>query len=304
MRKKEIAIFAFLLFTLIFLILSSCDIGSITEYIYEWQKGTSAETTYYSNKTTNAAFWGLPALRLINWRPNIHIKASSDNGILAGRVWDGTPDLNPDTWSLFEYSQILYYDSNYVGNSVPIDQEVTVNNNVIMPLSFEQKIYKRVYDTEIEPNKYDVTWDKVEKSVVVSLNTENSNYLILKPGARIAVIATQRPTQWGAVHDYSVIDSIPKNNCLQVQTNATKQDTTNDRAYTREINYLVYNGGTQEITDTTWDTHWFKGLKLEQDKITIYMPYFDNGNNAKNYWDSIDTEPVAPFMLFWILIQQ
>jgi len=254
--------------------------------------------------TTNAAFWGLPALRFINWRPNIHIKASSDNGILTNRVWDGSPDINPDSWSLFEYSQILYYDSNYIGMNIPADQEVTIDNTVIMPLSFEQKMYKRVYDTEIEPNKYDVTWDKVENSVVITLNTINSNYLILKPGTRIAVIATQRPTQWGAVHDYTVIDSIPKNNSLQVQSNQKKQDTTSDRAYTREIYYLTYTGGTQVVTDTTWDTHWFKGLKLEQDKITIYMPHFNDGNTAKSYWDTIDTEPIAPFMLFWVLIQQ
>jgi len=306
MKQKNIIIVILFILSFLSIMLISCEPNFIEETIYIWKKGTDKTTSYSSDKTTNAAFWGLPALRFINWRPNIHIKASSDNGILAGRLWDGSPDVNPDSWSLFEYSQILYYDSNYIGMNIPQDEEVTVDNTVIMPLSFEQKMYKRVFDQEIEPNKYDVTWDKVEKAVVVSLNTINSNYLILKPGCRIAVIATQRPKQWGAVNDYTVIDSIPKNNSLQMQTAQKKSDTTNDRAFTREINYFTYTGGTMEYIDTTQDTntHWFKKIKVEQEKITLYMPYFDNGNNAKTYWDTIDTEPIAPFMLFWILIQQ
>ncbi|HQJ06976.1 MAG TPA: hypothetical protein PLI57_11440, partial [Spirochaetota bacterium] len=91
-----------------------------------------------SDATTYAAFWGLPAIKFDKWRPNIHIKASSDNGALIGRKWDTTADVNPDNYNLFEYSQILYYDSNYAAAMISSQEDATVDNNVIMPLAFEQ----------------------------------------------------------------------------------------------------------------------------------------------------------------------
>ncbi len=259
-----------------------------------------------SDSSTVAEFWGLPGIRFVNWRPDIQIKASTDNGNLTGRVWDGTSDINPDTWSMFEYSQIVYYDSDFYSNNIQPAEDATVDNNIIMPLAFEQKIYKRVEDTTIEPNKFDVTWDGINKAVVVQLNTVNSNYLVLKPGARIAIFATQRPKQWGATNDYSIVDSLPKGNCLATFGAAKKQDTTDDRYETRQLSYFTYDGGTMIYPDNSADyaSDWFKCVKVEQEKITIYMPYMSNGDDAKGYWDSADVVPIAPFMLFWIAIQQ
>lgn len=259
-----------------------------------------------SNNSTVAAFWGLPGIRFVNWRPDIHIKASTDNGNLAGRVWDGTSDIPPDTWSIFEYSQIVYYDADYNTYNIQPTEDATVDNNIIMPLSFEQKIYKRVADSSVEPNKFDVTWDAVNKAAVINLNTVNSNYLVLKPGARIAVFATQRPTQWGAVNDYSIVDSFPKQNCLATFDAEKKQDTSTDRSETRQLSYFTYDGGTMYYPDNSADyaSDWFKRVKIEQEKISIYMPYMSNGDDAKSYWDNVDVTPLAPFMLFWVAIQQ
>lgn len=258
-----------------------------------------------SNNSTVAAFWGLPGITFDKWRPNIHIKASSMNGALKNRVWDGTPDVDPDTWSLFEYSQILYYDSNYIGNDIQPDKDATIDNEIIMPLAFEQKIYKRISLTAQEPQKYDVTWDGANKTIVINLNTVNSNYLILKPGARLAVFATQRPTQWGAVNDYTIVDAIPGDNSLQKSVNKqTILDSTSDRKTTRTLGYLTYKGGTDTYEDTSWVGHWFEKIVITQDKITLYIPKLESGNKAKEYWDSIDKTPVEPYMLFWITIQQ
>ncbi len=194
----------------------------------------------------------------------------------------------------------MYYEANYA--NIDPEQDATVDHNVLMSLAFEQKLYKRSWQ---ELNKYDVSYDFSEKAVVITLNTENSNYFILKKGARIAVIATQRPMQWGAENDYTIIDSIPPSNSFQKSPDyLTIKDNTNDRAVTRIVEYITYEGGTQEITDTTWDNHWFKGLKIEAEKITIYMPHLTDGNTAKSYWDNIDSVPLKPFMLFWVLIQQ
>ncbi|OHD14911.1 MAG: hypothetical protein A2086_02395 [Spirochaetes bacterium GWD1_27_9] len=260
-------------------------------------------TNNNSNNNTVAEFWALPGITFVNWRPNIHIKGTTDNGTLTGRKWDGTPDINPDLWSLFEYSQVLYYDSDYTGFNIPADKDVTIDNTVIMPLAFEQKLYKRTIQAGESP-KYDVTYDIANKAVVITLNTENSNYLTLKTGTRIAVFATQRPTQWGAQNDYTIIDSFPSGNSLQKTTDSTIKDNTSDRSVTRKISYITYNGGVQDISSDNSTNHWFKGLKLEQAKITIYMPHLATGDDAKKYWDTIDKTPLAPFMLFWIAIQQ
>ncbi|HOV13827.1 MAG TPA: hypothetical protein PK771_06050 [Spirochaetota bacterium] len=270
---------------------------------------TDENSSDMSNSNTITAFWGLPGIKFVNWRPNIHIKASSMNGELSNRVWDGTPDVDPDKWSLFEYSQILYYDSNFVGNNIQPNEDVTVDNEVIMPLAFEQKLYKRIIKDSTESPKYDVTWDKTNKAVVINLNTINSNYLILKPGARIAVFATQRPTQWGAVNDYSIIDAIPGNNSLQKSVNRDSiRDNTSDRKVTRDIGYIEYNGTEIDLTTDTKNYFngliWFDRIKVSQDKIILYIPNLETGNKAKNYWDNIDKTKIEPYMLFWIAIQQ
>jgi len=259
-----------------------------------------------SNNSTVAEFWGLPGIRFVNWRPDIHIKASTSNGALAGRVWDMTPDIFPDPFSIFEFSQVVYYDADYATYNIQPTEDATVDNNIIMPLAFEQKIYKRVEDTTVEPNKYDVTWDAVNKAAVIYLNTVNSNYLTLKPGARIAVFATQRPTQWGEINDYSIVDSLPKGSSLATFDATKKQDTTSDRYETRQLSYFVYEVGTMYYPDNSADyaDDWFKCVKIEQEKISIYMPYMSSGDDAKSYWDNADVTPLAPFMLFWVAIQQ
>lgn len=256
--------------------------------------------TIQSKANTYAQFWGLPAIKFDKWRPNIHIKASTDNGNLKNRYWDVTNDVKPDPESLFEYSQILYYDSNFT-NFDPYS-DATVDNFVLMPLAFEQKIFKR---SLVEANKYDVSYDLSKRAVVITLNTINSNYLVLKPGTRVAVFATQRPKQWDSTNDYTIIDAIPGNNSLEKSSNhQTIKDNTSDRSETRTLGYLTYKGGTDIYQDASWDGDWFEGITIEPEKITIFMPYMKNGNEAKKYWDKIDTESVAPFMLFWVAIQQ
>lgn len=283
----------------------SCQPEIITQYVrVPFDKEDTG--TSFSNNNTVTEFWGLSPILFKNWRPNIHIKASTDNGALSGRVWDGTPDIDPDDWSLFEFSQVVYYDSDYNSFNIQPDEDATVDNFVIMPLSFEQKLYKRVSAESTESNKYDVTYDQINKSVVITLNTVNSNYLSLKNGARIAVFATQRPGLWGGAHDYTIVDSFPKGSSLQTLAGQQKYDTSVDRAITRTLNYIEYTGGTMYYpTDSSGDnSHWFKNMKIEPDIITIYMPFLTDGNTAKNYWDEIDIVPLAPFMLFWIVIQQ
>ncbi len=265
--------------------------------------------TVYIYASTVAEFWGLPGIRFVNWRPNIHIKASSNNGSLVNRLWDGQAEIDPDTWSLFEYSQILYYDSNFIGMNIQPDKDATVDNEILMPLAFENKLYKRVSPDSTEEPKYDVTWNKTDKSVVITLNTINSNFLLLRPGARIAVFATQRPTQWGGNNDYSIIDAIPGTNSLQKSVNyETIKDNTSDRSSTRDLNYIEFKGGTLDIEADTKDFHnnliWFKRMTITEDKIVLYMPYLENGNKAKEYWDAIDSKKIEPFMLFWIAIEQ
>jgi len=268
---------------------------------------TNDKNNVMSNATTKAAFWGLPAITFDKWRPNIHIKASTDNGNLTNRTWEVTPDANPDVYSLFEYSQILYYDSNYAQANIDVTQDATVDNTVIMPLAFEQKIYKR---SNYEINKYDVSYDTTQNAVVVTLNTANSNYLTLKPGTRIAIFSTQRPNQWGEVNDYTIVDSIPGENSLQKSINKDSiKDNTSDRKSTRTLGYITYKGGTETFKEDLWKDHWFEGIKLEPEKITIYMSHLKDGNTAKKYWDNIDTKSgngnsIRPFMLFWIVIQQ
>jgi len=259
-----------------------------------------------SDATTYAAFWGLPAIKFDKWRPNIHIKASSDNGALIGRKWDTTADVNPDNYNLFEYSQILYYDSNYAAAMISSQEDATVDNNVIMPLAFEQKIYKR---SLYEQNKYDVSYDCNQGAIVVSLNTANSNYLSLKPGARVAVFATQRPKQWGELNDYTVIDAIPGDNSLQKSSDrAALLDNTSDRSSTRTLSYITYKGGSDFYKDASWDGHWFEGILIEPDKISIFSKNIKDGDTARLYWSAIDTKEgdnaISPFMLFWIAIQQ
>lgn len=263
---------------------------------------TTDKDNTLSSATTKTAFWGLPPIVFDKWRPNIHIKASTDNGNLINRTWDITSDANPDIYSLFEYSQILYYDSNYIQANIKPTDDATVDNTVIMPLAFEQKLYKR---SNSEINKYDVSYDYSENSVVITLNTVNSNYLTLKTGTRIAIFATQRPSQWGATNDYTIVDAIPGNNTLQKSPN--KNDIkigTADRSQTRVLGYITYNGGVETYKELQWNGNWFEGIKLEPQKITIYMSHLKNGNIAKSYWDSIDSTPIKPFMLFWVAIQQ
>lgn len=270
---------------------------------------TSDETSdavALSDASTYAAFWGLPAIKFDKWRPNIHIKASSDNGALIGRKWDTTADVNPDNYNLFEYSQILYYDSNYASALISPLEDATVDNNVIMPLAFEQKIYKR---SLYEQNKYDVSYDYNQKAIVVSLNTVNSNYLSLKPGARVAVFATQRPKQWGELNDYTIVDAIPGENSAQKSSDRTAiLDNTADRSATRTISYITYKGGTDLYKDSSWDGHWFEGMLIEPDKITIFSKNIKDGDTARLYWSAVDTKEgekaISPFMLFWIAIQQ
>jgi len=268
-------------------------------------------TVAKSSSSTTAAFWGLPGIVFENWRPNIHIKASTNNGALASRVWEGNSNVNPDTWSLFEYSQILYYDSDYLTKNIQPSDIATVDENVIMPLSFEQKMYKRVSPNSTELPKSDVTWDDTTKSVVIKLNTVNSNFLTLSAGARIAVFATQRPTQWGGVNDYTIVDAFPGTNSLQKSTTSTTlRDLTTDRSATRILGYLEYTGGTLEVTATPEQEYngliWFKSITVTSTSITLNMPNLETGDKAKVYWDQIDKTGSAlePFMLFWIAIQQ
>ncbi|HOJ64630.1 MAG TPA: hypothetical protein PLE45_09440 [Spirochaetota bacterium] len=306
MKIKNLYYYLILILTYSFIITLSCEnIITLKKYSVIFDNSQNDNTDdntndSLSNANTIAAFWGLPGITFKNWRPNIHIKASTDNGNLENRVWEPDASSEPDPQSLFEYSQIVFYESNY--KDIDPEKDATVDNNVLMNLAFEQKLYKRSW---YELNKYDVSYDFTEKAVVITLNTENSNYFVLKKGARIAVIATQRPAQWGENNDYTIIDSIPACNSLQKSPlSANIKDNTADRSITRVIDYITYDGGTQTITDTTWDNHWFKGLKLEEEKITIYMPKLTDGNTAKTYWDSIDKVPIKPFMLFWITIQQ
>lgn len=305
MKFKKFSYFLLLFLTYFLVLLLSCEnIIYLTKYSVKFDNTTdntndnSPDTM--SNANTIAAFWGLPGITFRKWRPNIHIKASTDNGNLANRVWEPDPTSEPDPQSLFEYSQIVFYESDYRNINPEID--ATVDNNVLMSLAFEQKLYKRSW---YELNKYDVSYDFSEKAVVITLNTENSNYFMLKTGARIAVIATQRPIQWGADNDYTIVDSLPACESLQKSLNySTIKDNTTDRSVTRVVDYITYTGGVQTISDTTWDNHWFKGIKIQEDKIIIYMPKITDGNTAKSYWDSIDSTPIKPFMLFWIAIQQ
>ncbi len=267
---------------------------------------TSDNDNKLCSSTTRAAFWGLPPITFEKWRPNIHIKASTDNGNLKKRFWEVTMDVNPDVYSLFEYSQILYYDSNYIQANIDSTKDATVDNNVIMPLAFEQKIYKRsIY----EAGKYDVSYDFNQKAVVITLNTLNSNYLVLKPGARVAVFATQRPVQWGEVNDYTIIDSLPGDNSLAKSSDSQSlKDNTTDRKSTRTLGYLTYDGKETVFKQDAWTGDWFEGIKLESEKITIYMSAIKDGDTAKKYWDEVDRKnngvSIRPFMLFWIAIQQ
>lgn len=299
-KKNKLLVVSFFIVILSLVIIGCQDtiINKIQKVVY-----------IYPKVNTIAAFWGLPGIKFVNWRPDIHIKASSSGGVLKDRLWDGTADMNPDDWSLFEYSQILYYDSNYTGNNLQPDEDVTVDNEVIMPLAFEQKMYKRVDPNSTESPKYDVTWDKTEKAVVISLNTINSNYLLLKPGARIAVFATQRPTQWKCVNDYTIIDAFPGDNSLQKSDNRNAiRDNTSDRKATRDIGYVEFQGGTLDVSADTSDVDngliWFRRMKVTQDKIILYIPNLESGNKAKAYWDNIDKTKIEPYMLFWIAIQQ
>lgn len=306
--KKGILFYYFifiLTYLLIFFLIGCENIVYINKYKVNFtdiEDNTQDNTqdNSFSNANTIAAFLGLPPIKFRNWRPNIHIKASTDNGTLENRIWEPDPNFEPDPQSLFEYSQIVYYESDYTG--IEPDQDATVDNNVLMSLAFEQKLYKRSWQ---ELNRYDVSYDSVEKTVVISLNTENSNYFVLKKGARIAVFATQRPIQWGADNDYTIVDSIPACNSMQKSPNyLIIKDNTIDRSTTRVIDYITYTGGIQEIIDSTWDNHWFNGIKIEEEKITIYMSKIIDGNTAKIYWDNIDSVPLKPFMLFWLAIQQ
>ncbi|HQB61550.1 MAG TPA: hypothetical protein PK899_07840, partial [Spirochaetota bacterium] len=324
---------------------------------------------------TVASFYSLPAIELPGWRPNYHIKASTNGGALAGRTWDNDATTDsPEKWNIFEYGQIEFFESKY--GEVAGERDVTADDSMLFhagsklfkrtPLiidkfsanSFENDIlafvrrqnltdyeeiltssYARIDeqygDTTVgfyvlnksvantiekmaqikgiledisflDKERYDVKYKTLLGSVEISLNTVSSNYFQLKSGAKIAVVATQRPKQWGESNniDYTIVSSVPNTNVSLDNPNEKNLDNTSDRAVTRTVDYFVWDGTKQTVAGKTGG--WFESITIESDKITLKMPKLANGNTAKEYWDAIDPSgsPIAPFCLFWIMIQQ
>lgn len=391
MAKKIMAT----LVTLVFVIsVSTAVISCQNEAIEDYIKGVVTVTTIvnvYQDPTddtaedfsdvtidrTVASFYSLPAIELPGWRPNYHIKASTNGGALAGRTWDNDATTDdPVNWNLFEYGQIEFFESKY--GEVARDSEVTADNEILFyegtkifkrtPLiidkfgakSFEEYVLpfarldiypseyeeiltssysrieeqygnaspvvsyvlnKSVADTIedmlqikgileeisfLDKQRTDVVYKTLIGSVEISLNTISSNYFQLKNGAKIAVVATQRPTQWGESNmiDYTIISSIPNTNVSLDNPNGENLDNTSDRSVTRTVDYFVWDGTKQTVPGKSGG--WFESITIESDKITLKMPKLTNGNTAKPYWDTIDPSgsPIAPFCLFWIMIQQ
>ncbi|OHD28051.1 MAG: hypothetical protein A2086_01615 [Spirochaetes bacterium GWD1_27_9] len=373
--------FKFLLFSffiaMIFLGCQEADKNTIYDRINVYNDPTSDKDDFTGvtiNKTV-ASFWSLPEITFVKWRPNYHIKGSTNVGALKDRVWtnDTTTD-NPSSWNIFEYGQIEFFESKYGTKSKLTD--VTVDDSVLfysgsklykktplaiykfsassfesyilpslkrvgVPVEYETKIttaYKKyeeqygnnkvfsyaldtstVNTTEklieiktiledisfLDKERKDVSYDNSTDSVIIKLNTLSSNFFKLKKGAKLAAIATQRPKQWGAKLDYTVVSSIPKTNVSLDDPNGDTIDATGaDRANTRSIGYVEYTGDTQVVTGHT--NGWFESMTITEDTITLKMPKLKDGNLAKSYWDTKDPsgEVLEPFCLIWILIQQ
>ncbi|OHD05396.1 MAG: hypothetical protein A2086_13625 [Spirochaetes bacterium GWD1_27_9] len=333
---------------------------------------------------TLAAFWGLPAISFDGFIPNYHIKATTNGGALEKRGWNFDSSkyssYNPDTWNIFEYSQILFIKSKYSdlkASDVTFDKsdgkkyisvdekrlfyeeikiykktpyapekfdKITFNNILTQIAETDDKDYIKQFYTYDQTNDCyslvggsqvptidrskiksilekcgfldkeisDVNFDNTNDTVEIKLNSASSNYFTLKKGAKIAILATQRPRQWGEVNDYTIYDSFPKANAaINLPNDYLKNttDVTGDRSESRMISYIVYNGGDGEKTgNNTGD--WFESVTLYSDKIVLKMPKLKDGDTAKAYWDKIDKDKdgnnlaVKPFMLFWIAIEQ
>lgn len=389
MAKKIMATFVTLIFVIsVSTAVLSCQNEAIEDYIKGvvtvttivnvYQDPTDDTTEDFSDVSidmTVASFYSLPAIELPGWRPNYHIKASTNGGALAGRTWDNDATTDsPEKWNIFEYGQIEFFESKY--GEVARDTDVTADDSMLFyagtklfkktPLiidkfsanSFENDILalvrreqltdyeeiltssytrieeqygettvgvyalnKSVADTIedmmqikgiledisfLDKEREDVVYKTLLSSVEISLNTISSNYFQLKTGAKIAVVATQRPKQWGESNniDYTIVSSIPNTNVSLDNLNGQTINDISDRSITRNVDYVVWDGTKQTVVGKVGG--WFESMTIESDKITLKMPKLTNGNTAKAYWDSIDPSgnPIAPFCLFWIMIQQ
>ena len=304
-----------LFFLILLLTIMSCDLsllikskertitGTTIIVVYDITTVTTTTTTIqsqHSNSNTIVSLWGLPAITFVNWRPNYHILALSDNGMLLNRSWQTPDNITGDAYSFFKYSEILFYKSEYSSNGILPDTESTVNNDIIFPEDNKNILYKRTTPDNI------VSYinNSGDKTVVINLNNPNTDQLILNPGDRIAIISTQISSQKDGTNDLTIVDAIPGEESLQKSVNRSGiLDNTSDRALTRFVSYFIYSGETETIYKNDWNNHWFESLTISNETITIKMPRFTSGLEAKDYWDSIDNGCIAPDILFWIVIQ-
>lgn len=244
----------------------SPEIKEVRRTVTVYEDKDDSKTSDLTADIVRAEFWGLPAIIFDGWRPEYHIKASTNNGELEGRTWDSI------TKNIFEYSQILFHKSSYTSTLIK-NEDVTVDKGkkIIKAdekalFSEETKLYKK---TPLPP-------EKIDKSAFDEIKTilQKADSSMVEDFEKAYVLDSTT----GSYNKTAAVDSARVKKILETGLFLDKEN----------VEDVVYDSG-KGIVTIKLNNSVTGNLKLENgDKVAIIStnrPYQWHTNEAYNFVD-------------------